>query len=163
MGNARTIATVSAAVCALFLISLSGCRSSSAGLSPGLVHTETDSTAAWSVRERTTLDSAVTRDSVHIKDSVSVRIAGDTVFTDRWHREYVYRLSSAQREDLRHGEDGSLRYVSVRDTVRMPLPVERELTKWEKFKLGYAAWSMGALAAVLAWFGYRLYKRIKNG
>lgn len=163
MKNGRSTKTVSAAICAAFLTVLSGCRSSSAGLASGLVHTETDSTAAWSVRERTTLDSAVIRDSVHIRDSVSVRVAGDTVFTDRWHREYVYRFSSAQREDLRHGEDGSLRYVSVRDTVRMPLPVERELTKWEEFKLGYAAWSMGALAAVLAWFGCRLYKRIKNG
>lgn len=34
----------------------------------------------------------VERDSIYLKDSVFVREKGDTVFYDRWHTEYVYKM-----------------------------------------------------------------------
>lgn len=67
-------------------------------------------------------DTLVTRDSIYVKDSFYVEKSGDTVATyherilyrDRWRDKIVYRDS-----------------IRV-DSVRVPFPVERELTFWQK-------------------------------
>ena len=91
------------------------------------------------VRSDTPYVNRFLRDSVFVKDSVFVREKGDTVevfrtlFVDRWH----------DRTD-------TLRAVST-DTIRVPYPVEKELTRWEKAKLDIGGIAIGtAIAAVLA-------------
>lgn len=91
------------------------------------------------VRSDTLYVNRLLRDSVFVKDSVFVREKGDTVevfrtlFVDRWR----------DRTD-------TVRAVST-DTVRVPYPVEKELTRWEKAKLDIGGIAIGtAIAAVLA-------------
>lgn len=91
------------------------------------------------VRSDTLYVNRLHRDSVFVKDSVFVREKGDTVevfrtlFVDRWR----------DRTD-------TVRAVRS-DTVRVPYPVEKELSRWEKAKLDIGGIAIGtAIAAVLA-------------
>lgn len=84
------------------------------------------------------------RDTVFVHDSVTVRGAGDTVFVERWRRQYVERLRS---DTVR---------VYSRDTVRSVVEVPRELTAWQKARLG-SWWWLAAFAALVAFLaGWRL-------
>ncbi|HIY88197.1 MAG TPA: hypothetical protein H9824_05785 [Candidatus Bacteroides pullicola] len=87
------------------------------------------------------------RDSILRYDSIYVRDAGDTVWLEKY--KYVYR--DRWRTDT---------LVSVRtDTVGVPVPVERELTRWERVKMeagGYAI--VAGCAVVLVVVGYMVYR-----
>lgn len=161
--NKSTNKVVTCIACALLLILFFGCKSSSAGLKESISHSRTDSTVNSYRSEKTLIDSILKRDSIYIKDSVIIRQVGDTVYTDRWHWEYLYNFFSMRNVDLQNRDSGNFQYISVCDTIRIPYPVEKELSKWEKFQLKYAKWSMGALCMILVMLGYKLYKRIKNG
>lgn len=149
-------------VSTLLMILFFGCKSGSTGLKERISHSKTDSTVIWNRNESTIIDSIFRRDSIYIKDSVSTRQVGDTVYSERWHWEYLYNFFSLQNIELQNKEYGDFQYISVCDTIRVPYPVEKELTKWEKFQLKYAVWSMGALCMILVWLGYKLYKWMKN-
>lgn len=91
------------------------------------------------------------RDSILRYDSVYVADKGDTV----WLEKYKYLYRDRWRVDT---------LVSVRtDTVSVPYPVERKLTRWERVKLeagGYAI-VVGALAvlAVIVWLVMKIRRK----
>lgn len=103
------------------------------------------------VRSDTLYVNRLLRDSVFVKDSVFVREKGDTVevtrtlFVDRWR----------DRTD-------TLRAVST-DTIRVPYPVEKELTRWEKAKLDIGGIAIGVVAAavlaVVVWLVIRTRRK----
>ena len=155
--------TVTCIACAALLILFFGCKSGSVGLKESILHSRTDSIVNSYRSEKTLIDSILKRDSIYIKDSVVIRQVGDTVYVDRWHGEYLYNFFTHRNVDLQNKDSGNFQYISVCDTIRIPYPVEKELSKWEKFQLKYAKWSMGALCMILVWLGYKLYRRIKNG
>lgn len=72
-----------------------------------------------------------------------VYINGDTVFIYKWRDRW--------RTETKHDSI----YVEKRDTVRVPYPVERELTKWEKAKMDLGGWAFCvvgvALCVAAAW------------
>ncbi len=103
-------------------------------------------------RESVRLDTLRTMDSVWVHDSVSVFLVGDTVYKDRSHKEKVLQRVYRTKVDT----------CIWRDSVPVPYPVERELSKWEQFELKYAAWSMGALCALLVAMCAIIYRRIRN-
>lgn len=80
------------------------------------------------------------RDSVYLKDSVYVNrwAVGDTVFVDKVAHKYVYR--DKWRTDT----------VAVvrRDSVQIPLPVEKPLGWWERARLELF-WPLVAVVAAL--------------
>lgn len=96
-------------------------------------------------------DTAHISDSVLIHDSILVVQKGDTVYKDKWHtetiRKYIYKNSV----------DSFAKVDSI------PYPVEKELTKWEKFRLEYSVWSFAALCMVILYVCFKLYRRLKNG
>ena len=92
-------------------------------------------------------------DSIYVHDSIFASRKGDTLFVDRWHKETVLK------EIYRNKIDSFIK----RDSIPVPYPVEKELSKWERFQLRYAVWSMGALCMVLLYLCFKLYKWIKNG
>lgn len=161
--NKSTNKAVTCIACALLLILFFGCKSGSAGLKESISHSRTDSIVNSYRSEKTLIDSILKRDSIYIKDSVVIRQVGDTVYVDRWHGEYLYNFFTQRNIDLQNKDSGNFQYISVCDTIRIPYPVEKELSKWEKFQLKYAKLSMGALCMILVWLGYKLYRRIKNG
>ena len=72
-------------------------------------------------------DSFVKRDSVWVKDSVWLWMKGDTVYKERWHTEHNDRYVYRNKTDT----------VMKTDSVRVPYPVGRELSRWEKVKLDW--------------------------
>ena len=98
-------------------------------------------------------DTLHTSDSVFVRDSIFLRQIGDTCFLDRWHEKTVFKNVYKVRVDS----------FLKRDSIPVPYPVEKELSKWEQFQLKYAVWSFGALCMLLIVLGYKLYKKIKNG
>lgn len=67
--------------------------------------------------------SRVERDSVFVRDSVTIREKGDTVYRDRWRVEYRERV-------LR-----DTAYIERNDTITNVVEVERELTWWERTRM----------------------------
>lgn len=97
-------------------------------------------------------DSVVTilhhRDSIYQHDSVYIKEKADTVLIERWHTRWRDRVS---HDTL---------YMSKTDTIRIPVPVERKLTKAERTYITIGKWSVGAVAGlVLAAICFIFYKR----
>ena len=76
-------------------------------------------------------------DSIYLKDSVRYYTKGDTVFADKY--RYIYKYLFLNRVDS---------FVKV-DSVQVPYPVERELTRWESMKMELGGWAFGGLVVVL--------------
>lgn len=91
------------------------------------------------------------RDSIYQRDSVFVNrwTAGDTVYQDKVVWKYVYR------DKVKYDTVAILRS----DTVRMPYPVERRLTKWEQVRLNVGGWVIALVViTILVVVGWAIYK-----
>ena len=98
-------------------------------------------------------DTLHTSDSVFVRDSIYLRQKGDTCYLYRWHEKTVFKNVYMVKVDS----------FLKRDSIPVPYPVEKQLSKWEQFQLKYAVWSFGALCMLLIILGYKLYKKINNG
>ena len=91
------------------------------------------------------------RDSIYQRDSVFVNrwTAGDTVYQDKVVWKYVYR------DKVKYDTVAILRS----DTVRVPYPVERRLTKWEQVRLNVGGWVIALVViTILVVVGWAIYK-----
>ena len=110
-----------------------------------------------SVRTDSVYVDRFTRDSVYLRDSVYVNrwIVGDTVFVDKVSVKYLYR------DRWRHDTVAVVR----RDSVQVPLPVEKPLGWWQQARLKLF-WPLVAVVAVLAvavwWMIARIRKQEKG-
>lgn len=87
------------------------------------------------------------RDSIHIHDSIHIRDKGDTVFVDRWHTVYKDKL-------LR-----DTTYIEKTDSVQVPYPVEKKLSRWQSMKMELGGWAFGIIIGfVLIIVGWLIYK-----
>ena len=103
--------------------------------------------------EKIVYQNAIKHDTLHTSDSVFVRdsiyLRQNTCYLDRWREKTVFKNVYMVKVDS----------FLKRDSIPVPYPVERELSKWEQFQLKYAVWSFGALCMLLVILGYKLYKR----
>lgn len=106
-----------------------------------------------SVRTDSTYIYQLLRDSIYVQDSVYIREKGDTIYKDRV--KYLYK------ERLRIDTV----YTEIVDTIRVPYPVERKLSKWEETYLAIGRISLWVIAVILVVVfivvGSRLYKVFK--
>lgn len=93
------------------------------------------------------------RDSVYLRDSVFVSryVLGDTVYVDKVSVRYAYR-------DRRRSDTVA---VVRRDSVRVPVPVERKLGWWQQARLKLF-WPLVAVVAVLAAAVWLLFARVRR-
>lgn len=117
------------AICVFLALMASGCRSVRYVTVPE-IHTE----------YITKTDTVIERDSILKHDSVVVRMAGDTVYCDRWHTQYRDRWRDRVRIDS---------IIKV-DSVAVPYPVEKKLTRWQQVKLDLGGWMVGIILAGVA-------------
>ena len=91
-----------------------------------------------------------TYDSVHITDSVYVAVKGDTTlvykYRDRWKLKLVHDTA----------------YVNRTDSIRIPYPVEKKLSKWEQFKVDYCGYLMMVIFAAFGYIIFRIIRRARN-
>lgn len=77
-------------------------------------------------------------DSIYFRDSVFIAAKGDTVYLTKTHWCERFRNVYNVKVDT----------VMQRDSIRVPYPVEKPLTKWQRWKMDAGGWAMG-VAAVL--------------
>ena len=89
----------------------------------------------------------VQRDSIRLQDSIFVFVKGDTVRIEKY--KYLYR-DRVVRDTVRLVE---------RDSVQVPVPVEKELSRWQRWKLDLGGFAMAAIViTVLVVVGRMVYK-----
>lgn len=90
------------------------------------------------VRTDTCYVNKIRTDSVYVRDSVVVERGGDTIKVTawRWRERYV-----VQRDTI---------YRSKKDSIAVPYPVERKLSRWEKTKQDIGGIAIGAFIAVVS-------------
>ena len=103
------------------------------------------------VRHDTLYINKVRRDSIVKYDSVHVREKGDTV----WLEKYRYLFVDKWRTDTL--------YVNRTDSVQVPYPVERELTRWQRFRMEVGGVALFALLAgmlgVAGWLAWKRWRK----
>ena len=95
----------------------------------------------------TTYINKVQRDSIYQLDSIYIRDKGDTVLITK--TKYIYR-DKLIRDTV---------YTSRVDSIQVPYPVEKELTRWQQFRMDVGGWAIGiVIIVILVVVGYMIYK-----
>lgn len=85
-----------------------------------------------------------------VRDTRLVWVKGDTIREIR------------NREHLRLVSVHDTCFVGRNDTIRVPYPVERSLSRWEKAKMDFGGFAMGGVAIVLCVAVAWLIKKFKR-
>lgn len=88
------------------------------------------------VKVDTTYINKLQRDSIYLLDSVYVKEKGDTVLIEKY--KYLYR-DKLVRDTL---------YMAKTDSIQVPYPVEKELTRWQQMKQELGGWALGIILVV---------------
>lgn len=95
--------------------------------------------------------SKIQHDSVYQRDSIYVLDRGDTVYVNVYQYLYKDRIVI------------DTVYSVKTDSIKVPFPVEKELTRWQQIKLELGGWSFGFIICFLLIIsGYMVYKIIKK-
>ena len=95
-------------------------------------------------------DTFIKRDSIVRNDSVIIRVQGDTVMVERWHTKMVDRW-----------RDRVVRDTVIRcDSVSVPYPVEKKLTKWQQIKIRFTDYAI--VAVIILVLVYLLWLRRRS-
>lgn len=97
----------------------------------------------------TKTDTFIQKDSVFCHDSVYVHQKGDTVWFEKWHTKYIDKVREVIRVDS----------FIKRDSIPVPYPVERKLSKWEQTKI---AWGGEAIILVIVVFFIIIWLIVKR-
>lgn len=103
------------------------------------------------VRTKTEYRDHWLRDSIHVRDSVFMFTKGDTIFRERFHAVYKDRLVK------------DTTYINKTDTIRIPYPVDRQLSRWESIKMELGGWAFGVLIMVIVIIISRMMYRKRIG
>lgn len=100
------------------------------------------------------------RDTLKQRDSVYYYVNGDTVRIERWH--YLQGSTNVVKVDTLHVYDSVPYPVEVEKVTIKKEEVERQLTWWQKTKMGMGTAFIILLGFALAFGALRLYGRIKK-
>lgn len=84
----------------------------------------------------TKTDTFIQKDSLVMHDSVYIHSKGDTVWYEKWHTKYKDRIVTKVVVDS---------FIKT-DSVQVPYPVEKKLTKWQQIKIDWGGSAMIMLA-----------------
>lgn len=72
-------------------------------------------------------------DSIYEHDSIFLFVKGDTVYKEKY--RYKYRYLTINITDT----------VMLTDSVQIPYPVEKQLTRWQQMKIELGGWAVGVI------------------
>lgn len=90
-------------------------------------------------------DTLTKHDSVYQKEFVDRFVKGDTVFLTKTKVDYRYKniYKTLYRDSIKT------------DSIRVPYPVEKKLSRWQGLKMEVGGWAIGVLSVVvLGTIGY---------
>lgn len=76
-------------------------------------------------------------DSIYHHDSVFVRMTGDTVYLYKY--KYLYKYQYVNKIDT----------LMQTDSIQVPYPVEKQLSKWQRFKLDFGGIAMCVVIGII--------------
>lgn len=88
---------------------------------------------------RTRTDTLMQKDSIYLRDSIWVEKSGDTVTTYKTRYMYQDRWRDRVVRDT----------IIKTDSIQVPYPVERKLSRWEQFCLDYGKVMVGTTGVLL--------------
>lgn len=88
---------------------------------------------------KTRVDTVQRLDSVYFRDSVFIATKDDTVYLTKTHWRERFRNVYHIKTDT----------IMQRDSIRVPYPVEKQLTKWQRWKMDLGGWAMGVVAVLV--------------
>lgn len=74
-------------------------------------------------------------DSIYQRDSVFYMVKSDTVY--KYKERYLYKYLYLNRTDT----------LIKTDSIQVPYPVEKNLTKWQAMKIELGGWAFGIIVA----------------
>ena len=95
-------------------------------------------------------DTFIQRDSIRQHDSIYVAVKGDTVTVERYSILYRDRLCEKAVHDT----------IIKTDSVRVPYPVEKQLTRWQQMKVDFGEYAFVFVAIALLVFILRKKKDV---
>ena len=90
-----------------------------------------------SVRTEYKTRDSIRYDSIYQRDSIYTLIKGDTVYQYRY--KYLYRYLTTNSTDT----------ILINDSINVPYPVEKQLTRWQQMKIELGGWAFGIVIAFL--------------
>jgi len=90
-------------------------------------------------------------DSIYLHDSIYSYIKGDTVFWNKYRTKYVNKYI--------FGTDSI--YLNKTDSIRVPYPVEKQLTKWQKVEMNTGRITIIALIVLVLSSGVYIFVKYK--
>lgn len=88
---------------------------------------------------KTRVDTVQRWDSVYFRDSVFIAAKGDTVYLTKTHWRERFR-------NIYHAKTDT---IMQRDSIPVPYPVEKPLTKWQQWKMDLGGWAIGVVAVLV--------------
>lgn len=101
---------------------------------------------------KTVTDSFIQKDSIFLKDSVFIHSKGDTVWYEKWHTKFIDRVREVVRTDS----------FIKRDSIQVPYPVEKKLTRWERTKLDWGGEAIIVTILVFFIIVWLIIKRLRG-
>lgn len=89
-------------------------------------------------------------DSIYNQDSIYILVKGDTVFQYRY--KYLYKYQYLNRTDT----------VIKVDSVQIPYPVEKRLSRWQSLKMELGGWAFGIIILFILIIIGRIIFKSKN-
>ena len=97
---------------------------------------------------KTRVDTVQRWDSLYFRDSVYMAAKGDTVYLTKTHWRERFRNVYHIKSDT----------IMQRDSIQVPYPVEKPLTKWQRWKMDLGGWAMGVAVLLVILLVVRLFK-----
>lgn len=100
------------------------------------------------------------KDSVVYKDSLVITVlpTGEVVKKESYKQKEVYKDMKSQYDLLKNKYDALK--AEKQKTVQVPYPVEKELTKWQKFKIDFGGYSLTVVVVIVFIYAGRQLIRI---
>lgn len=99
-----------------------------------------------SVRTEYKARDSIRFDSIYQHDSVFIIVKGDTVYKEKY--KYSYRYLTINKTDT----------VMKIDSIQVPYPIEKQLSRWQQMKLELGGWSFGIVIVSLVFLVIRFVK-----
>lgn len=85
-------------------------------------------------------------DSIYEHDSIFLFVKGDTVYKEKY--RYKYRYLTINKTDT----------VMLTDSVQIPYPVEKQLTRWQQMKIELGGWAVGVIVILFIVLMLKLFR-----
>lgn len=72
-------------------------------------------------------------DSIYQRDSIYMLVKGDTIYQYKY--KYLYRYLTTNRTDT----------ILKTDSIPIPYPVEKQLSRWQTIKMELGGWAFGII------------------